>query len=839
MFLSLNTPRIILFAEYYSNFCNQDIIIKDQLPDTQNTAVVSDELNVMSLGTIGVATLNDQISTAGVISHDMEFLGKHQESLDQFLTRTIRMPDLNQASFDLNSFLTTNYIDAWLSNPIIAEKRNYFRYLKCNFKLTFTPIAPAFAYGVIAISYVYPWEKTSDMADPATWISTRNVVYIDISQSQSAELFIPFYSPASHYENNDISDDLTNLFPSVITLGITSVLNALDATPANYKIVVQMQATDVQLAVPTIFQAQSLTEQKQTANGPISSISSAFSNAFGALTKVPVIGPFAKTGRKISDSVTAVARIFGFSRPFDEDQHTTVGYTRFSTAEGNDQFRRLSLDPTSMTDISMFSDNNDSDSLSYRNIIGRDSIFAVYTLSTDFEVGIPVTPALLSSSAGNTGAGTLRTNFTLLTYTSLLYKYWRGSIHYTFHIVASKYHRGKVRFSWTPQAVLTNDETILATSQSLLVDVLGSTTVNFTVKWGYNVPYLTTELTTIGPSPNANGCIQISLIDAFAAPGTEPAPVEMICKFRAGDDFEFVLPEGNNIQRYSEVPVHEVTYYDYNANGVIPSLSAPLGSLNLTTNESYSNALLLPSYYIAHSASTDAAQSNVVNFVVNEQNSNDFVNKKYIGEKYNTFRTLLKRHFVGAVFKLPSTDTRYTLAIPSYPLSGYAKDGWQFPTINTPIRHFARLFAGRRGAMRINVVPEHSTTTDVVYLSKGLAQPFALALSGLSNPTGIDLLRSYQRFAAMSGMGYEPYNVKVGQQLSVEIPWQFPFNNLPADNPQKDDQYYPSILITKVQSTTEKFSGFITYAIGEDFNFSNFLGVPLLYSRGQFNSSPG
>lgn len=759
------------------------------------------------------------------------------DSIIGFLSRPICIATLDQDDFSLTTLSKYNFINFWYTYPLITQKLSYFKYFRCDFEITFTPVMPAFAYGLLAYSFAYSVQSDDDIdivADPVIWIGSRNVVYQDVSTNEISTLTVPYSYPLPYYDRSSIADQT---FPYIVFCPISPITSALDGTSPPFEIIVNIRPINLKVAGPSYTATgQSLREEKKAAKGPISSVATAFESSLGQLAKVPVVGPYAAVGQGVAKTVGKLASMFGFSKPFDPDQHTTFGYTRFALADGNDQFRKLALDSNNITDITKYSDVSDTDSLSYANIIGRDSALVFFTLTTNQQFIIPVTPSIRTGSTG-TGAD-LRYNLPILSFTSLCFKYWRGTIKYTIRAICSKYHRAKVRISWNPRPTIVTDDILSSiTVQNMLIDIDCSTVIQVDVHWGVNQPYLPCSLHGFEDSLEANGGLTIRVVNSTAP--SPDAPIYFLVSYRAGDDFEYAVPHNNDIARYSPVKFNSSTGQTYASviDESITALSYPTGVLSATSYLPYNEFQIDPFYGIGQS-STDVAQMNTSKFEVNLGQIGDEA-PKYMGEKFNSFRPVLKRHCLTQLLKLDHTEedmTAYT--VPSFPLQGYQDGAYNFPLFNSFISHFSLLFRGYHGSMRMNLIPLGSATKTQYLIGRAYDYPLCRSKKNTLVETQ-DEFNEFFDYSISTGIGLEPFNTGIGQQASVSMPWQWPYNFFTTsgslDIAETSGHKRPVfIVVNNDDVSVNPKTVCVTHAIGEDFNYHLFMGVPTLYTRGQY-----
>lgn len=784
---------------------------------------------------ISESVQSDAIEVNYLTSSSTFLLTSTPTDIVEFIQRPVKLAHLSQTALNDGFIHGYEVMKLFLDNSTIREKLRYFAYLRCDFNVRITLTAPAYAYGLLASSYYYyPEELSGDIIDSAVYISGRNVVYQDLSLNQSVEIKIPYCSPYEYYDIRDYSDN--NILPRLMMTVITPPLNALDGSNAEYYLTIYGWLSNVKLAIPTPVMAESLKESKDTRSGPISTVATAFSKSLNELTKVPVIGPWANTGSNAFSSLSGLAKAFGFSKPYDMDTHRTIGFSPYAMSQGNDQFKRLALDPNTTTDITTYDDIQE-DALGYSNIICREGALTRATLPDTF-VTFPVAPLILTNVNGAQGTNEYSTNLTPLSFGAIPFRYWRGTIIFTFRFIASKYHRARIRISWTPfEPLAYTDADYALKAQNLLVEIVGSTTVEFSVGWGSRVPYLPVTKVPIAEqnSPHVNGYVTLGVVDSILAPSPD-ALVYYYVTHRAGGDFEFMEPTTRELgnfhsRKYSDVMTF-VTPSDLSSCVGCSALQSPLIIQSTNTFQDYVPEFAQES---DRSYNTDVAQRNVIGFTVNAK-CDDGITKKYHGEKYTSYRPLLKRCVpVYAQQPILTPKDDLCLFLPRFPNDtspislNTLIGGKRIGTLSNYIAFFAFLFRGWHGSMRFVITPVQ-TSIDATTLSvtQGCDFPYSIRsveTGGQALNTTLAHYQNYKKIYAIGGDGYEPFCEWMGQEVSVDIPWHCPFNWESCKRQLRYLEYKKGIYLQYNTDVSFKVSQFI----GEDFNFVQYLGVPTLY----------
>jgi hypothetical protein len=708
--------------------------------------------------------------------------------------------------------------------------------------ITTTP----YAYGFIMFSYEYNASKRTAVASAADypWSNyQRNATILDVGSSGSVVFKIPYSSSVPYWDLTGVLNNV-NVLPIVSAGLLTPITNYQDGTVPPYNISIYCWMEDMELVVPTPVAPQSEISQRV-----ISSTLSAFSTATAALSNVPFIGPFATAFSTATAMGASVATLFGFSRPHDDDPHTTVGFNPSALSIIPDQFRKLTFDPhQSVTiDPKIFSDP--SDNLSFASILGRYGITQITSLNQTMALNSVVTvqPVAPGAQAFSLTNGV---QMSPVIFGSLLFSGWRGSLVYRFQFAASKYHRCRMRLSWSPTTITTySDTTVSMTAYSLLFDLAATTEVEITVPWNHHHPYLPVKLQPIlnfTPLVDCNGTLYLTIVDPLIAQAAS-APISVIVSVRAGDDFELVNPNSKMINSFNRNPYVAPNGRIYQASTsdiVLPTGGATTGYVAPTAVCVVGESLI--------TNDTDASQIAKYLATFGSSTYMEAPSKIYNGERFNSFRPLCKR-FVTAGFAqvLSSIDTFSEVTVPYLPLEPSTGRQPAAVTFNTdtmwiPFHWLSTAFRGSRGGVRVNVTPLMNGGDPVSY-SMDL---HVLRKDGLYNQANENLVSNgttfftetqqltAEQYTVDSFRGAEKFSCRVGQQCSFEIPWLYPFGFIASYLPFYfvDSPFTTPFPAVRVQTHMVNSIGAdsqmtfeLEYAIGEDFSLVHWEGVPFFY----------
>lgn len=387
--------------------------------------------------------------------------------------------------------------------------------------------------------------------------SQRPHIFIDPTESQAGCMTLPFYYPynALSIPNADWGNMGTLSFSEL------SALKHANGATDPIQISVYAWCKDIHLSVPTSDQPV-LTAQSGTADeygeGIVSAPAAAVAAAAGLMTKVPVIGPYARATEMAAKGVGAAAKAFGYSKPADITPISgfqQAHYGHLSTTSGPDLAQKFTYDPKSEVTIDpTVTGLTSTDEMSLKYLCEKESyLTSVLWGSADVAnvrlAEVQVTPALFNRYSPTGGLF-----MTSMCHATIPFKYWRGNIKFRLQIVASKFHKGRLLVSWDPSYFKSEEENI---QYSKIIDISEDRDVTFEIGWGQPEAYkiLDNPASTIpfrlraspytSYQPGTNGILSIRVLNPLAV--TTDASlnndIDINIFASAGEGFEVMDPE--------------------------------------------------------------------------------------------------------------------------------------------------------------------------------------------------------------------------------------------------------------------------------------------------------
>lgn len=716
--------------------------------------------------------------------------------------------------------------DLYTSDPRVRAKLKNWSYLKGNLHVRIAISGTPFHYGTMLASYQpYPLRNTTlqqlltGVANPTfrplimNYLSqAKGAVMMGIGENAPVEYVCPFISPKPSHRLFNSSSTVISAADSYEDLEDAGSLffysqndpKSASSSPTNPTVVLTAWMTDVELGVPTATRidvpSQSHVGPDERKVGPVERISTNIAQISGALTAVPAIAPLATASRSIFSGLASLSSIFGWSYPIEEEKNLRYRPNPFANAShsiGSSTAKKISLDPkTELGSVAPWYTDGD-DELTIRHLASRPSLLTKFS----WAFTSPYATVLWRSKV----TPFLMTNFeivgrgyhmpTAMGYAASPFAYWRGTIKFTFDIVVSKNHSGKLYVRYEPnlsQSALISLNMTWNTNFVQIVDITNTRRITMSVDWASPRPWQKvggTEDTMYGDAFDAsdvefcNGYIEVGVYTGLQSPVADDVEVNVLVHC---DDLQVTAPSTEHMPTNREVPFQ--------------SFVTDVESVTL--------------------AKTSANDANIA--------------LSQMGERVLSFRSLLKRYVFELSIPVPPdvrpgakflrfTNDIYTPPVPTY-------GNFVVPTISdvSLYGYLRYAFLGMRGSIRKRFRPS------LLYAPTS----FQRAVVSLDNPA----LPPPQGVVWFDGTTKLRHTGSVSEILHVNsnIEAEFPFyspnyfafscaDDLSGPTPPNEyiEEWFSEFdLDIDFAGTTE--AGFIVVdsAIGEDFNFVYYLGPP-------------
>lgn len=570
--------------------------------------------------------------------------------LGDFLSRPIRIYE-HQWLINTDTNVTINPWSLFFNQPAVLKRVANFSRLRCRLHVKVVVNGTPFHYGRMMMSYEPLPDFNENAGDTGlthrrTMRSQRPCVYLNPADNVGGEMILPFF----YYDNwltsttNDFAASLGSL-----TFDAISLLKSANGGTEPVTFSVFAWAEDAEMCVPSVLFAQSedcLVPQAKSSvkvgghseynePGIVSAPASAIANAAGALTSVPIIGPFAMATQIGANAISKIGKIFGFSRPPILEK--TVFYkpkllSDLATCDSAETVTKLTVDSKQELTIDPRTTGlSGEDELSLSVLAQKSTLLTsfVWTTTTVSDTqlfAIHVAPMLEHYQGFANGMDAYTP--TSLSYTTWPFANWSGSLKFRFQIVRSNFHNGRLQFVYEPEGASNSTGGQFNTVYNQIVDIAHIDDFEMEIAWTKDEPYLPTgwdktaqhwitDTNILNQDPFSNGTLVVNVVNELNAP-INSADVEILVYVSAGEDFELCNPTEHNIKESS-----------YNIR-LLPQSNDVL----IAQSDDIPIEITHP----------DEAPINLQVIGSPEVDLADQKNQIFYGEKISSFRTLLRRY---------------------------------------------------------------------------------------------------------------------------------------------------------------------------------------------------
>jgi len=730
----------------------------------------------------------------------------------------------------------------FFNNKRVINRIANYSMMRCELHLKFVINGNAFYYGRLAAAYLplHNYDDYSFTGLPSsgalTELSQRLHCVMNPTTSQGAEMVLPFFWSANSV---DVVGSTYQELGEINLYEVNPLLNTASSTEA-LTVSVFAWAEKVVLSGPTTRNPLSIVPQagyhdeRDPHSGSLSAVATAISKSLRELSAIPSIAPLAMPSSMVMKGVSKLASSFGYSRPNIMQPPNivrTAPCASLANVDVPDTVQKLTLDPKQELSVDpRISGVGTQDDLAISSMATREAYLTSFAWNSSQAKGtmlynMRICPTYFSVDGS-------KIYFTPVAFAAMPFRYWTGSIKVRFEVVASGFHRGRVLVRYDPQEI-SNDE--LNLSYADVVDISTDTDIGYKVGISQPINLLPVRVpgavslsnirsTSVALTTDSdyNGVLGVYVQNELVTSNPGLTSITVNVYVSAGEDFEVFVPTS------------------------APSLYSvePQAGLHPTGEEISTEIVKYRDVYPSTS-------------------NHDDLNKIYIGERVLSLRSLLKRytlhetsgygaHIAGGIKEFWTVRN----AFPYY--KGKVAGAVHSTSVlapynycNTLLLHLISLcFSGRRGSIRYKFVPRGGLAnvpltvpgysvellgpstdfSDVATMVTASATPSQHASrsvldNGDSNVFG-PLAGS--RGAALSGYDGNPI-------LEFEVPFYSNYRFSPGKN--ANWTVTPSYVNfggfqCKYQictTTSARWAMDHYVAIGEDFQFYFFSGIPALY----------
>lgn len=823
---------------------------------------INEESNVTQQQIVGFSDQNQQwtYSVDNPLDDVHMTADNDDASLANFFSRPIKIASINWtvgATFGT----TINPWNLYFENLRVVNRITNYNLLRAKLCVRIMINGNGFHYGRALASYRPLYNRDDYIAwryglvpEDTIGASQRMHVWIDPTKSQGGTICLPYV----YYKNamNIVEQEWRDMGELDIA-SVTSLEHANGGTDS-VTISVFAWAEDVSLSIPTIAEPGSLAPQavlydeqaeyEEASSGPISGPAGVVQRAAGALAVIPQIRPFALATEMAAGAVGGIARMFGMSRPVDTAPISSYKPTyagNMANANTLDTSTKLTYDVKQELTIDPIACGlGNADEMTLTSIAQRESYLTQFPWNT---TDVPETllwncyvePLLFDAS------GTEQ-HYTPMAWSALPFKNWRGSINYRFQVVASSFHKGRIKVTYEPY-LSAGGATEYNTQYTHIIDLAKERDFTVTINWGQEYSYLERDeffsvpfsTSALGASRHgeANGIIMVSVVNDLTTPSATLSDVAVLVSVSAGDDFEVANPDDT---------LDTVTFFTPQGNGTVEYWDKLTLYCQQADLDNADNDLTLEE--------SAPVQQVVETEMATKLSTSDNAQRIYFADPITSVRQILKRyeHYLPiAQNGIAGTfETRTIVGLPNFPLyRGYAGSGalhnanapvdptpYNF-TNTTMMNWFTPLYLCRRGGIRYKFLYSSpgEDTKGIMSVRRVANHVRTLqTLNAVTDAAGSpsEQVVTVKDRALGSPQGVHCTMVEQNPVLEVEIPF---FSNLRFSPARQRDSLASSDLFNTFHdlvfpNSIAETAGVNTFvAAGEDFSLSFFQSCPVFH----------
>lgn len=816
-----------------------------------------------------VVNFNDQTadwiySVPSQPDHTFTAAETQDATLEEFFARPVRIASYSWVPG--TSFY--QYLDPWTSffhNVRVVNRINNYYMIRAKLHVKMMINGNGFYYGRLLAAYTpRPGEVFGSplpralVPEDMIQMSQLPHVFLDPTTSQGGTLELPFFCPQNAIS---ITADTFAQMGSFTIKDLTVLRHANGGTnPVTVSIFAW--ATDVHLSIPTSTRNGSLVAQAgdEYSTGPISRPANTIARAAGKLSSIPAIAPYAKATQLAAQAAGSVASIFGYSRPTQEAPSETIKpeyVGDLANANARDNATKLTMDcKQEVTVDPRVVGLGDADEMSILSLSKRESYLTSFNWAdSDAPDSLLyakyVTP--MSFALYSTGLSQ-EMHLTPCAFAALPFRYWRGTMRFRFQIVASAFHKGRLRIAYDPSLLQTASIGEFNINYSHIADLAGDRDFTLEFGWGQITSWMpvldaasaianapagqNSVLTTPPQSVGANGLFSVLVVNELTSTATITPPVTVNVFVSTSDDFEVCVPDCDHLAGLSYSP----GIWSDPGGGISRKFESQAGDSD-------------PVDPMVEDA---PVQSTTEHIMAPNLDLSDHTLDVFFGDPITSFRQCLKRYEFSRAWQITSPllgGALYTLVkfqLPDIPIYKGAPGGalddvlddnldpakWNYAKF-TLLNYLLPAYAARRGGIRwkyhLTANQSQPSYMAVTRENEGLGYSFStqdlLPRSALQKNVTAQLLNSG---LPHTWCATHVTDVRNNPVLEVELPYYrylrfFYTRDLDVTSVGRFSTAYHTLtaIVSVPDSTVPMIHSYVSTA--EDFNLYFFSGIPPMF----------
>jgi len=404
-------------------------------------------------------------------------------------------------------------------------------------------------------------------------------VEIDLQSNNAAELRIPWSSTfdavSLTYPDSD-TDPVASVTAVVHLVSLSPMLTADPAATVSLSVFGWFENIELKGPTPRVVSVDF--QGAKEARGPITEISSKISSAGKLLADVPVVGSIASSVSWVSDLVSGVASIFGWSRPVKgsgSDAFVNIPGRGFTNFKAEDAAVVLGMAADNSVGELVNNFLEEVDEMDIQHIAGRPALCSVTNWNTSdphhqnlAQMIVGPNVEIPRTKTWNVG-GILYDVYDMSLFELLATQFgmWRADIHFRVSVVRTAFHVGRLEVIFVPGALVSGAEvSTLDTTNTWrhIFDITEQSELEFTVPYMHKNVMCRSGVTpgntgyTTGPD-GYPGTFIVRSLTKLSAPSTVSQNVQ-INVWKWASNVAFSSPIAMPIQNFPWIPTSSVEF---------------------------------------------------------------------------------------------------------------------------------------------------------------------------------------------------------------------------------------------------------------------------------------
>lgn len=538
---------------------------------------------------------------------NMTMINDHNHDVRTFLARPIPVYQglWNTTDSGGTILYQANFPEEIISNfPMYRMKMEGFLGLSADMEIRVQVNSQQFQQGRLIVGYVpygqYIPNKLASVLTTLTGATGCPHVDLDLSTSTEMSLTMPYISPHAYYNLVTGQGSFGHLFVMVY-----GALHSLDASPVAFTVFANFK--NVKMVTPTgapVYTGSSpnkihlmdaiskgdFIRAKQIMSGDLDNrienavfaqgdvvvqgadedttikekgvvedVAASVGNVGRSLerTNVPVLSQIGTGVKEVGNFVSGIAKWFGFSKPTNKGAicHAKLGAAKYMTNyNGEDQSHPLGLSSTNKLSLEACAGSN-RDEMSIAYIARTPNFVGSFIWNTTHVVGTILNTFILNPTQYE---GTLSTPTTVvishLGFIARSFAQWRGSLVFTFKIVKTTFHSGRLRFIYAPGSYGAIGTVDINQCETKIIDIRSQSETTMTCPYRASTPWLYTQYSPGSGQYNGSiGTLYVQVLNELRATTTVDDEVEILVEISGGEDIKFNIPQDPDIYAWDGV----------------------------------------------------------------------------------------------------------------------------------------------------------------------------------------------------------------------------------------------------------------------------------------------